>query len=320
MPPTSRSVCLSALLVLVACGETAPLDAVPDASTGFHVDEPTSLVTGLDKPNGIAVDEEAVYWVDGDEGAMSIRRHDLATGEDTLLGTTTFTAQITVSGDHVYWADATANTVHRVPRRGGAPEQLLSDPDSVNDVAIDGTRMYWVDDVAVWSARTDGTDRDQIAEVTVAATDVFVDEEQVVWVSPDGVKAVAKTGGEVIRIADEAGNAIRGGGHVYWTSRTEWHLTEADSAGANPAAIQEGVTPGRVAFADGELYWALLGQEPDAFGGPGGVWKRGDGGAAVEVVSVSRGAVGIAVRDDLIFYTEMAIGSPGEGAIWVAPR
>jgi hypothetical protein len=311
--------------LLAACGGTpgeGDVDAGAPDATPVTIDETAPLVTGLFEPNGIAADDRAVYWVEHAtiDGGGAIRRYDLVTGVVDDLADAGDTAQLELTADHVYWVDQRTGAVSRVGKDGGAVEILATEgAQSVYDVAADDERIYWVTPSLVHSARHDGTDVRDLAASSNITTDVFVADSRVLWVASNGTWAVDKDGGTRVEIAGTTtGNVISGGDHVFVSDRDANQVIQDALDGTGPTPIATGVRPGRLAFADGQLYWANISNTTGA--GPGGLWTMSSGAPPELIAPVNGGAVGVAVTAAGVFFSEMALGEGPAGAIWAAPR
>lgn len=107
------------------------------------------LLTGLSRPQGLALDAAGgkLYWVE--EGSSSIRRARLdGTAVETLISGLNSPAGLaldTTAEGKIYWSDAEAGTIARANLDGSALETLLSDLEQPQGLALDlgAGKLYW---------------------------------------------------------------------------------------------------------------------------------------------------------------------------------
>lgn len=120
---------------------------------GNVIDLASNLVSS---PEGIAVDNSYVYWVETNAG--TINKVPINGGAVTTLATGLDDPQrIVVDTNRVYWTElanriAGAGVIKKVPISGGQVTTLASGLNSPHDIAIDSTNIYWTEQ------GTDGTD------------------------------------------------------------------------------------------------------------------------------------------------------------------
>lgn len=187
---------------------------------------PTTLVSGIDSPQTLAVDATNVYWTDPvaqtvDKcaiGGCGNTPTVLASGVGDVLG-------LAVDATSVYWAQG---SVMQVPIAGGSPTTLAC-TDST-DVAVDSANVYCLDSdnpggmseapKAAGSAVTSlWTSSGGVSPVALA-----VDGTSVYWTSSDNeVRRVPIGGGSVTVVASGPGGAgqiVVDSANVYWTTET----------------------------------------------------------------------------------------------------
>jgi len=95
------------------------------------------LVTAAVQPGAIAVDADAVYWVNGG----TIMRIDKTAGAvATPLGTGS-PPELAVDDTYLYWS---ATAIYRVTKSGGTPTQVAVPPDPTADFALGPQHLAWL--------------------------------------------------------------------------------------------------------------------------------------------------------------------------------
>jgi hypothetical protein len=134
--------------------ETTGLRTAAIRSIDLGGGAPTTLVTGLDVIDGIAVDADSIYfsdyYIDANNDTSSavsfIGKAPLAGGSfaklvDNIPGRAEGMA---VGGGFAYWNDADAGTVNRVSIAGGDPTVLVTGQGVIYRLAADDSGVYWV--------------------------------------------------------------------------------------------------------------------------------------------------------------------------------
>jgi len=206
--------------------------ANPDGTGRF------ALVSGLDKPQGLALDQSglAMFWAEHD--ANQVMRASLAVGAPT-----TVVAQLPVgyglrgmaiapSIGKVYWVAETSAKIQRCNFDGTAVEDLAIPAGSFFDVTVDDTAglLYWTNGTEIWRGALDGS----------AASPIISGATEPYYVALD-LQA----------------------GKMYWTDFAENEIERANLDGSGrevPAPITGLVDrPLGVAFnpVDQKVYWTL---------------------------------------------------------------
>ena len=125
----------------------------------------TLLTTGLEYPEGIALDVagDKMYWTDS--GTRSIQRANLdGSNIETLLTTGLEDPRgiaLDMAGDKMYWVDLGARSIQRANLDGSNIETLVVTGKYPRDIALDvaGGKMYWTDfgTRSIQRANLDGT-------------------------------------------------------------------------------------------------------------------------------------------------------------------
>ena len=246
--------CSSAVTVTVSATVTQPEPQPAGASKLYWSDWGTDKIqradldgsnvedlvtTGLDGPDGLAVDAAAgkLYWTDA--GTAKIQRADLdgSNVEDLVtsgLGIP-YGLALDVSGGKMYWTDRQSSKIQRADLDGSNVEDLLTLAGLAfpAEIAVDaaGGKIYWTNPGAdkIQRADLDGSNLEDLVTITSGSA------------SPNGV---------ALDVA---------GGKIYWTDRGTDKIQRADLNGSN---VQDLVTSGLsgpngldLDVAGGKIYW-----------------------------------------------------------------
>ncbi|HSP54275.1 MAG TPA: hypothetical protein VLS25_01695 [Dehalococcoidia bacterium] len=134
-------------------------------------------------PKDVAVDEPngKIYWADS-----SLHRANLdGTGLEDLPGRGVGTITIDQIHGKLYWSEYQLGyKIRRANLDGSQPEDVLSAPGGVSDIAIDpiGGLLFWTSSGKVWRASLDGS---RVTQIASRAGGEIVHELHVKWVPPD---------------------------------------------------------------------------------------------------------------------------------------
>ena len=246
--------CSSAVTVTVSATVTQPEPQPAGASKLYWSDWGTDKIqradldgsnvedlvtTGLDGPDGLAVDAAAgkLYWTDA--GTAKIQRADLDGSNVENLITSglgiPYGLALDVSGGKMYWTDRQSSKIQRADLDGSNVEDLLTLAGLAfpAEIAVDaaGGKIYWANPGAdkIQRAGLDGSNLEDLVTITSGSA------------SPNGV---------ALDVA---------GGKIYWTDRGTDKIQRADLNGSN---VQDLVTSGLsgpngldLDAAGGKIYW-----------------------------------------------------------------
>lgn len=189
---------------------------------------------------GLALDDTRVYW-------STTRDVILSTLKDNTEGPTTVLAanpkfqllrrNIAVDADHVYWMEGAVDILS-MPKSGGMPTALATQPPDAFYFAMDAMRIYWGDtDLGHISSIPRGGGAPKIL---VSGEDrvigVAVNSSCVYWMSSNlmdlRVRAAPKSGGAAITIATLQQSTkyvvVADETHVYWEDRATHSIMQAN--------------------------------------------------------------------------------------------
>jgi hypothetical protein len=164
-----------------------------------------------DHPSRIVTDDEAVYYITGGtiasqhEGTNNIKKISLKDGAVSVLvkgGAIIPDEMLAIDDKYLYWSDG-AN-IMRVSKLGGESEKLIPNAPKPDEIVMDADNFYWV----IWggegsppeslmSAPKKGGEAKDLTPKYLGTSGIAVDKDFVYWMTGDGIKKVAKSGGEV---------------------------------------------------------------------------------------------------------------------------
>lgn len=155
---------------------------------------PDRIVQGLPAPIALrAFDQTQLYAVS--ETQRTITTFAIAGGDVTTLASGVSVRDLELHAGDLYYAELGAGHVLRLSAEGGEPERLTSKASTaLGAVATDGSALYWVDGIAIYSASLDDVaERVAIGVAGPAAQggrshvlQMQRDEERLYWSDRDG--------------------------------------------------------------------------------------------------------------------------------------
>ena len=253
----------------------------------------TTLATGLDNANGIAVDSTGVYftsWASQADDRGTVTRIPLDGGAPVTLTTGFWVNPIALSHGAIY---GTGNMDLQVPGAGaflvsapvgGGPATKLAPASVANSnylytpgVAVDATSVYWA-----WSG------------------------------DPAPVMKIALAGGASTTLA--MGNRITGiaadGASVYWNNGGDDTVMKVPSGGGSATAIATGLNGLGGIATDGQYVYVTSGRLC------GSVLKIAVDGSSIATLATGQvGASAIAVDATSVYWAASSTGSGATGAV-----
>ncbi len=238
----------------------------------------TVLASGQPKPEGMAVDDTHVYWVNWADGAprvsaAAVMRVPKAGGiMPTILAPNQMGPRgVAVDATHVYWTVWATGEIKRLLKGGGgSPETVAMAEMNPRDVAVDATHVYWGnfgsgDQKIKRTSKAGGPAPTPtvLAAAGGSPVDLTLNETRVYWISYGDRRlwSVSKDGGMPTLIADQAGPPTGGhglgldGAHVYWTNSRE--ILRAPEAGGSATVLFQGNAIGGLAVDGRGIYFSV---------------------------------------------------------------
>lgn len=269
-----------------------------------HGGQAQVLADKLDSPQGMVVDDEAVYWLDTGSfaGTGQLKRVSKAGGEPVVLASgLEFAVSLVADDQFLYVEDGLR--VFRIAKQGGTPEVLF---DSGNfflsiatGLAIDDQHLYFEysqvpGSFSIYSITKTGGDMTALATINALippSTFIAVDDS-----------------------------------FLYWTDEVDGTIRRAPKAGGPSIALVTGlVTPPASGFFVTDAHRLFFAQQCGSYdtsqgfrvcAGPGGVYSVDrDGGPLHTVVSGDPGFLGVAVGRNRVYFTNQS-----DGTLQSAPR
>src|ERR1041385_85912 len=168
-----------------------------------------------DHPSRIVADSDAVYFVTGGtvasqhEGTNNIKKISLKDGSVSVLvrgGEIIPDTTLAIDDKYLYWSDG--GSILRVPKTGGASEEIIPKAPKPDEMVMDGENIYWL----IWGgegsppeplmvAPKKGGEAKPLTPKYLGASGIAEDENFVYWMTGDGIKEIRKIGGDVIAIS-----------------------------------------------------------------------------------------------------------------------
>jgi sugar lactone lactonase YvrE len=220
----------------------------------------TSLVSGLDSPSAIAVDQANIYWTEW-YGSV-VKRLPLKGGEPiTLASGKGALDNVVVDDTNVYWSDLGRGTVMKMPISGGTPT-AFAPAQKPSAIAVDRQNVYWTDlerGTVMKTSIAGGRPAATLASVQGRAHGLAVDATHLYWASGfDTLMKLPLDGGKPVRLAlSQYGiDAVAvDSGWVYWANYSAGTVSRLAVHGGAPTILASAQQePLAIAVQGGNIY------------------------------------------------------------------
>lgn len=272
----------------------------------------TTLVSGLSNPQGIAVDDTNVYWIE--YGSGTVKKIAKGGGPVGTLASGLFSPSgLALDNSFVYFAEnvgSPASNIKKVSKGGGAVTTLVSGQPSTSKVAVDRTSVYWTDfnSGAVRKVGINGGTVSTLATASSFASGIAVDGTSVYWTefnNPGPVRKVSLNGGTVTELATSSNTPglATDGNYVYWTEFVftgNGKVNKISVNGGTVTSLAAGLnSPWDVAVDGNNAYWV-------EYNTNGAIKQVAlNGGAVTTLASSLNNPVGIAIDSTTVYWIEI---------------
>jgi hypothetical protein len=178
---------------------TSEIDSEPLGTAPL---QPTAIAMHQNGPTGIAADDAAIYWADGDGDIGRCALPDCAGGPTTLWtgawegGQQPGTFGIAVDANHIVWTNRQVVTGSIMacakPDCAGTTVTIASGRSEPAGIASDGTNVYWVED-HVYRCPITGCVGAPTSLAAAGGPTIAIDDTRVYFVGPNWeIMAIAK--------------------------------------------------------------------------------------------------------------------------------
>jgi hypothetical protein len=286
MDQTSRQLGLILALLGTACGGSSLTR--PNEESCVAPRCLTTLAKAQQRPLGIAVDSNYVYWTDQLAGTVTKAPLD---GGDPIVVTSDQNAPslIAVDGNGLYWTNFGARrhegSVMALAFAAGAPVELASAQDNAQGIAVSGSTVYWTEagdhtvpgnSGSIKSVHLDGSSPTTILSGSGNPLAIAVDDTNIYWTHydvcpPDSTGACGAPVSSVVKLPVAGGAPVTlasspvgfgialDAANVYWVATSTGDIMKVPKDGGTPTTLASGQsTPADVVVDSADVYWANL--------------------------------------------------------------
>lgn len=161
---------------------------------------PEVVVNRKQLPDGLAVDDTHLYWVDSAQRGF-VYRMLKSGGKVEEIGRGAFPHKLKVDSEYVFWTEISSGKVMRLHKQTLQAVALATKEPDPNGLAIDSTHVYWTNLDAGNIRRAPKSGKGPVvtlADKQASPHHLVVDEKYVYWANnADGtIMAILKTGGK----------------------------------------------------------------------------------------------------------------------------
>src|SRR6478752_5401748 len=153
-----------------------------------------TFISGLDKPQGMAIDGAHIYWLTG-LGSIGRANLDGTSVNPNFITTLVPAADVAVDGAHIYWTNAGINAIGRANLDGsGANQVFISGAETPQGLTVDGAHIYWANSRSgtIGRANLDGTGANEFFIFAGSPDWVVVDGANVWWTNGSPFYAIGR--------------------------------------------------------------------------------------------------------------------------------
>jgi sugar lactone lactonase YvrE len=154
--------------------------------TGCGGSDPTVLIANADRPNGVIVDGDLMYWAETQGG--TVRSAKVSNGsavQDLVASSSGYQPfRLAMRGDHLYFSEVGQGRVVRVSKTGG-DAVVLGSSASPAGVVVTDDRVYWADSTAT-AGRIISVPNTDPPDGGLTTTNVAVGQDMAFSVAADG--------------------------------------------------------------------------------------------------------------------------------------
>ncbi len=167
-----------------------------------------------DHPSKIVTDGVNLYFVTGgtvaskNEGTNNIKRISLSDGSVSIIvkgGRQIPESMLALDDKFLYWSDG--GNILRLPKEGGTSEEIIPNAPQPDEMAFDKDNIYWL----IWTgegsppqpimvAPRSGGAAKPLTDPQSPTSGFVIDDDFVYWMTGDGIKKIAKSGGALSEV------------------------------------------------------------------------------------------------------------------------